>query len=158
MEEAENQKFYLTKEGLKKLKKEYEDLKKIRMAKTKGEAPNILESEDINPDYLSFKEDIDLLENRLEELDIALRNCQIIKKPKGQSAQFVDLGATVDVEINGNRNEFTLVGTFEANPELGKISKESPVGRALIGHKAGDEIEISYPSKARYKIKKVRYI
>lgn len=156
--ETESQKFYLTKEGLKELKKEYEDLKKIRIAKTKDEAPSILESEDINPEYLSFKEDIDLLESRLLDLENILKHAEIIKKPKGKKAELIDLGATVDIEINGKENEFTLVGTFEANPELGKISNESPVGRALIGRKAGDEVEVSFPVKRRYKIRKVKYI
>jgi len=155
---AENQKFYLTKEGLKELKKEYEDLKKIRMAKTKGEAPSILESEDINPEYLSFKEDVDLLEVRLADLENILKNSEIIKKPKGEKAKIVGLGATVNVEVNGEKDEFILVGTFEANPVSGKISNESPVGKALLGHRAGDEIEVSSPMKARYKIKKVKYI
>ena len=154
---TENQKFYLTREGLKELKKEYENLKKIRMAKTKGEAPSILESEDINPEYLSFKEGVDLLEVRLADLENVLKNSEIIKKPKGEKAKIIGLGATVSVEINGNKNEFILVGTFEANPALGKISDQSPVGKALRGHKIGDEIEVSSPVKARYKIKEVRY-
>ena len=49
------------------------------------------------------------------------------------------------------------MGTLEANPELGKISNESPVGKALLGHKAGDEIVINSPQKISYKIKNVRY-
>ena len=156
--EKEEQKFYLTEEGLEELQKEYEDLKKIRRAKIKGQAPSILESEDVNPEYLSYKEDIELLENRLAELENDLRNCQIIKKPKGKNLKLVDLGATIEIETGHDKKEFTLVGTFEANPESGKISNESPVGRALLGHKEGDEVEISAPIKKRYKIKKIRYI
>jgi len=155
--ELENQKFYITKEKMEELEKEFDILKKIRFAKTKGEAPNIWESEDLNPEYLSFREDIDLLEARLLELENILKNVVLIKKPQGEKAKFVDLGAVVDVEIDGDKDEFTIVGTLEANPSIGKISNESPVGRALIGHKPGDEVVISSPIKSIYKIKKIRY-
>ncbi len=155
--DTENRKFYLTKHGLEELKKEYEDLKKIRMAKTKGEAPNIWESEDLNPDYISFKEDIELLENRLSELENILKNSEMIRKPSGRKAEIVGLGATVLVEVDGDKDEFTLVGSYEANPVLGKISNNSPVGKALMGHKIGDEITISSPIKSVYKIKKIKY-
>ncbi len=56
MEERTN--FYLTKEGLKQIKKEYEDLKKLRVAKVKDDVPGLLESEDLNPDYIAFQEDL----------------------------------------------------------------------------------------------------
>ena len=156
--ETENQKFYFTNHGLKELKKEYETLRKIKLAKIKGEAPSILESEDVNPEYLSFKEDVELLEARLEELEEFIKNAEIIKKPKGEKAEIIDLGAVVDIEIEGKKNEFLLVGSYEADPDSGKISNRSPVGKALIGHKAGDEIEVSTPIKKLYKIKKVKYI
>jgi len=155
--EIENQKFYLTKEGLKEIEKEYETLKKIRHAKTNEEAPSIWESEDLNPDYLSFREDLEMLETRLAELENILKNTVIIKKPSGEKVNFVDLGAVVDVEIDGDKDEFMIVGTLEANPILGRISNESPVGKALIGHKAGDEVVISSPVKTIYKIKKIKY-
>jgi len=155
--ELENQKFYITKEKMEELEKEFDILKKIRFAKTKGEAPNIWESEDLNPEYLSFREDIDLLEARLLELENILKNVVLIKKPQEEKAKFVDLGAVVDVEIDGDKDEFTIVGTLEANPSIGKISNESPVGRALMGHQSGDEVIISSPIKSIYKIKKIRY-
>lgn len=155
--EIENQKFYLTKHGLEELKKEYEDLRKIRMAKTKEEAPNIWESEDLNPDYISFKEDIDLLETRISELENVLKNSEVIKKPLGKKADEISLGATIFVEIDGDKDEFTLVGSYEANPTIGKISHHSPVGKSLLGHKAGDEVIISSPIKSIYRIKKIKY-
>ena len=155
--ETENQKFYLTKDGLEEIKSEYETLKKIRMAKTKEEAPNIWESEDLNPDYISFKEDIDLLETRLVELENVIKNSEIIKKPIGEQAGLIGLGATVEFQMNGENDKFTLVGTIEANPDLGKISNESPVGKILMGHKIGDEITVNSPAKIIYKIQKIKY-
>lgn len=154
---AENEKFYLTKTGLEELKKEYEVLHGIRIAKNKSEAPNILESQDLNPEYLSFKEDIELLETRLAELENVIRNAVLIEKPPGERRDIVDLGARVTVESGKEKAEFTIVGTFEANPASGKISNESPVGRALVGHRPGDEIIISSPIKTIYKIKEVKY-
>ncbi|MDP2910206.1 MAG: GreA/GreB family elongation factor [bacterium] len=153
----DQKKFYLTKKGLEDLKKEHEILKSLRSAKTKGEAPKIWESEDLNPEYLSFQEDLEFLETRLAELENILDNFSLIKKPLGERLDLVDLGATVTVQVNDAKDEFIIVGTLEANPALGKISDESPVGHALLGSKVGDEIVISSPVKTIYKIKKIRY-
>lgn len=153
----EEKKFYLTKKGLEELKKEYEVLKKLRTAKTKGEAPKIWESEDLNPEYLSFQEDLDFLETRIAELENILENFSLIKKPGKKNLNTVNLGATVTVQVNKQEDEFTVVGTLEANPALGKISDESPVGSVLLGHKVGDEVAVSSPIKTIYKIKKIRY-
>ncbi len=151
-------KIYLTREGLERLKREYEELKKLKLAKTKGERPEILHSEDLNPEYLTFQEDLNFLELRVAELDYILKNSQIIKIPPKAKQNIVDLGATVTLEdTNGAVNEFTLVGTLEANPSEGKISLESPVGKALLGRKIGEEVVITSPIRVVYKIKKIRY-
>ena len=154
---TEAKKFYLTKKGLDDLKKEYQALKNLRSAKTKGEAPKIWESEDLNPEYLSFQEDLDFLETRLTELENILENFALIKKPGKKSLDAVNLGATVTVQVHGEKDEFVIVGTLEANPALGRISDESPVGKALLGSKTGDEITVSSPIKTVYKIKKIKY-
>jgi transcription elongation factor GreA len=153
----EQNKYFLTKKGLEELKKEYKILKELRNAKTKDETPNVLESEELNPEYLSFQEDLELLETRLVELENVLENFVLIKKPDKSEADKINLGAVVTVQINDQKNEFMLVGTLEANPDLGKISDESPVGQALLGHKIGDEIIISSPNKTVYKIKNIKY-
>ncbi len=153
----EEKKFYLTKEGLERLKREYFDLKELKLAKTKGESPKILHSEDLNPEYLAFQEDLSFLEIRLAELENTLKNAEIIKSPKKERQNTVDLGATVSVEVDGQNDEFTLVGSLEANPSVGKISNESPVGKALLGHRAGDKVIVSSPIQTAYKIKKIRY-
>ena len=149
--------FYLTKKGIKDLEAEYQSLKKIRMMKTQNKVPEIWESEDLNPEYLSFREDLDLLEARMAELENVLKNSVIIKKPSKEKLKIVGLGATVRVKVGGEKGDFIIVGTLEANPALGKISNESPVGRALLGHKVGDEVVVSSPVKTIYKIQKVKY-
>ncbi len=151
-------KFYLTKEGLERIKKESEILKNLRSAKIKGEVPKILESEDLNPEYLSFQEDLNLLETRIMEIENVLKNAEIIKSPPKDKQNIIDVGAKILVEVDGEKDEFTIVGTLEANPSLGRISNESPVGKALIGHKKGDEIIVSSPIKTIYKIKKIKYL
>lgn len=154
----EERKFYLTEEGLERIKKEYKDLRELRMAKAKGEVPKILQSEDVNPEYLSFQEDIGFLESRITELDYILKNAELIKVPSKDKQNIVDVGATVTLqEPDGSLNEFMIVGTLEANPSGGRISSESPVGKALIGHKVGEEIVITSPIKVPYKIKKIKY-
>lgn len=154
---VEEKKFYLTKEGLEKLKKEYKYLKELRLAKIKGESPQILHSEDVNLEYFAFREDLSFLESRIFEIEHIFKNYQLIKIPPKEKRNIVNLGATVVVEVDGQEDEFQIVGTLEANPALGKISNESPVGKALLGHKVGDEVCVSSPIKTIYKIKKIKY-
>lgn len=153
----ETDKFYLTKEGLEKLKEEYERLKEIRALKIKGEVPDILHSEEINPEYLSFQQDMDLLEGRIAELENIFKNAVLIKPPPKSEQDRVSLGATVLVEVNGKLDEFMIVGSLEANPSIGKISDQSPVGKALLGKKVGEAVLISSPIKIVYKIKEIKY-
>ena len=154
---VEEKKFYLTKEGLEKIKKDYNDLKTLRVAKIKGEIPKIWQSEDLNPEYLNFQEDLSFLEARLNELKYVLKNAVLIKAPAKDKQKLVDLGATVLVETEGQSDEFTIVGSLEANPSLGKISNESPVGKVLLGHRVKDEVMVSSPIRTIYKIKKIKY-
>lgn len=152
------EKFYLTKKGLEKIKKEYQDLKELKLAKIRGEeAPQILHSEDLNPEYLAFQEDISFLETRIVELENVLKNTELIKAPPKTRQDIVNLGATVLIETDGQKDELTLVGSLEADPFIGKVSNESPVGKSLLGHKVGDKVEISLANKVNYKIKEIKY-
>jgi transcription elongation factor GreA len=151
-------KFYLTQQGLERLKKEYQILKKVVQAKLNGkEIPPVFESEDINPEFLSLQEEVGFLESRLRDLEFILNNVEIIKPPPPQLQNVVNLGATVTLEVNGQIQEFQLVGSLEANPSLRKISVESPLGKALLGKKVGEEVILQFPQKVVYKITKIRY-
>ena len=155
---AKEEKFYLTKEGLEKIKKHYNDVKNLKLSKTKGEIPKIWYSEDLNPEYLSFQEDLSLFESRITELEYILKNAYFISTPKKENQNIVSLGATVTLEEqDGSINEFMIVGSLEANPGEGKISSESPVGKVLLGRKIGEEVTITSPIKVVYKIKKIKY-
>lgn len=151
------QRFYLTKEGLEKIKKEYEDLRAIKRSKTQGETPKFFHSDDLDPEYLSLQDDLGLLETKIADLEYIIKNAKLIKPPQKSKRNTVQLGAKILVDIDGAKDEFTIVGTLEANPSLGRISNESPVGKALLGHKIGDEVIVSSPIKTVYKIKKIKY-
>lgn len=155
---ANEKKFYLTKEGLEKIKKEYEDLKALRLEKIKEKRPEILHSQDLNPEYFVFQQDLDQLELRISELKNVLENVEIITAPPKKEQSIVHLGATVTLQEEEKINEFMIVGSLEANPSEGKISSESPVGKALLGKKKGEEVVITSPIKVVYKIKKIRYL
>lgn len=149
--------FYITKEKLKELKREYEELIELEHRKNIGEFPKVFESEDLNPEFISFHEDLSFLKSRISELDNILGHYELIKKPLKEQQNIIGLGAKVKISVDGKKDEFMLVGTLEANPALGKISNESPVGKVLLGHKAGDEVIVSSPIKTIYKIKQIKY-
>lgn len=150
--------FYITKDKLHELKKEHEELLEIERKKAIGqEAPKILESEDLNPEFVSFQEDVGFLRSRIDELKDILEHHELIKNPPKEKRGVVGLGAKVRIEVDGEKDEFVVVGTLEANPALGKISNESPVGRAILGHRVGDEVTVSSPTKITYKIKNIKY-
>jgi len=155
---TKEKKFYLTKEGLEKIKRECKDLKDLKSFKTKGEMPKIWHSEDLNPEYLSFQEDLSFLETRIAELEYILKSAELIKVPPKEKQNIINLGAQVIVEVDGQTDEFEIVGTLEANPAIGKISNESPVGKILLGHQVGDEVIVSSPITTTYKIKKIKYL
>jgi len=150
--------FYITKEKLHELKKEYEELLDFEHKKSLGqEVPKILESDDLNPEFVSFQEDVGFLRSKIDELKNILEHHEVIKKPTKDKLGIIGLGAKVKIDINGRKDEFVITGTLEANPALGKISNESPVGRALLGHKTGDTVVVDSPVKIIYKIKNIKY-
>ena len=120
-------------------------------------APKIFESEDLNPEFVSFQEDVGFLRSRIDELKNIIERHELIKSPSKDKRGVIGLGAKVRIDVDGQKDEFVIVGTLEANPALGKISNESPVGKALLGHKIGDEIVVFSPVKTTYKIKGIKY-
>ena len=149
---------YLTKQGLEKIKKRYQELRKIRKYKVKGEIPQSFHSEEISSEYLVFQEDLNFLEDKIAKLKQVLRNTKLIKPPSKTEQNVVNLGAEVLLETkDGQVNLFRIAGSLEANPSLGVISDESPLGKVLLGHKIGDEVVVQTATKIAYKIKKIKY-
>ncbi|MFZ2390314.1 MAG: transcription elongation factor GreA [Minisyncoccales bacterium] len=148
--------FYLTKEGLEKIKKEYEDLRSLQRNEILESAPSMLEGDALNPDYSFYKENLEELEKRIEELDNILKNYKIIRKPGKSEQDKVSLGAKVILK-NGSttHEEYKIVGTLEADPFKGLISNESPLGMSFIGKKVGESV--SFNGNNHYKILKIQY-
>jgi len=112
--------FYLTQEGLARIKAEYDSLKKLRQSMLSGEdIPEALHSEELNPEYVHLHEDLNFLESKISEFEFVLKNYKPIKSLKG----VVDIGSTVTVDIGGDESNFTIVETLEASPSIGRISK-----------------------------------
>lgn len=149
------EKIYLTKQGFEKVQQRYENYKKARHNIINGDnsIPEVLHSEELNPDFVDFQQDLNFVESKIAELEYIIKHYEPIKPKKG----LVDVGAVVTVESNGKENEFTIVDAVEANPMSGFISKESPVGKALIGNKEGDKVSLA-SSNLTYKIKKINYL
>ncbi len=144
--------FHLTKEGITDLENEHEELVAQRgpiaeRIKTAREFGDLSE----NAEYSAARQEQEKLENRIAEIENILQNYTLIKKPKGDSK--VQLGSNVKLKSGSKSKEFQVVGTVEADPLNGKISDESPIGKALMGKKVGEEVEIVTPAEtATYKV------
>jgi len=153
-----SKKFYLTKKGFKKLRQKYSKLvESLKKLKKEDKVPKLLHSEDPNPEYLSFQEDLNFLEARISKIEKALTNAELIEKPPEDQQDQVRVGATVTVEVNGETDEFTIVGSAEAAPSKGKISNECPVGQVLLGSEVGDQVTVNSKVETTYKVKEIRY-
>lgn len=149
------EKHYLTEEGLEELKEERERLQEERQEKLDGDVPEVLHSEDLNPEFSDFRREMYLLEKRLGELEEILSNAEVIEPPEDKNK--VDLGARVTVKAHDQEDVFEIVDPLESDPDHGKISNESPVGKALMEQKEGDEVTVSSRVETVYKIKNIEY-
>jgi transcription elongation factor GreA len=148
---------YLTPEGEANLKKELADLKGPQRQALAKRLRDAIQMGDLseNADYHKAKEDQAFLEGRVQELEYVLSKA-IIKEDDGFRDK-VEIGLKVTVQEEGFDPEvYSMVGAKEADSRNGKISYESPFGRALMGHKVGDEVEAETPGgKIRLKILKI---
>ncbi len=138
-------KYYLTAEGLSKLKEELDYLINERRQEIIERIQEAVAHGDLseNADYAQAKEEQAFVEGRIQELEEMIRNAEIITHTEGDQ---VSIGSTVKVSIDGKEYEYTIVGSNEANPREGKISNESLVGRAILGRKKGDKVEVATPA------------
>lgn len=132
---------HLTAEGKKDLEKELEELiakrpeiaEKIATARAFGDLSE-------NEEYSSARNEQKLTENRILEIQDILKNAKVIK---GGKKSTVSLGVGVKLDLGGRKVEYTVVGATEADPLNGKISNESPIGKAIMGHKEGETLEFN---------------
>jgi len=145
---------YLSREGLKKLKEELERRKgsraeisqKIQEAKALGDISE-------NAEYQEALSIQSFNEGKIMELEEILRQAEVVSGEGNHRHEAVEVGAQVRVESKFGNQQFTIVGSSEAEPTKGFISNESPLGRAFMGHKKGEEVEVETPKgRAKYKI------
>ena len=139
---------YLTEEGAEQLKRELEQLKGPGREEMAERLRAAIEGGDLseNADYHKAKEDQGFLEGRIQELKYLLENAKIIDRTNGDKG-VVDLGVTVTIqEADYPPDTYLVVGAAEANPQIGRISNESPIGKALMGRKEGDTVSVQTPS------------
>jgi transcription elongation factor GreA len=150
------QQTYLTPEGEAKLKAELAELTGRRREELAQRLRSAIQMGDLseNADYHKAKEDQAFLEGRIQELEAALRTAVIIEKKYGDT---VTVGSSVTIqEKNFSPETYYVVGAKEADPRNGRISNESPIGRALMDHKVGDVVETETPDgKIALKILKI---
>lgn len=145
----------LTPEGLEKLKNELNQLKttgrkaivaRIKAAKELGDLSE-------NAEYDDARNEQSFIEGRIQELEAMIMNARVITH---HSSSTVQLGSSVTVIVDGDDETYEIVGATESDPAAGKISSESPIGAALIGHKVGDSVRITTPGgEASYAVKKI---
>lgn len=136
----------LTPQGLTALQQELDELVTKRRPEVILRVKHARELGDLreNADYEAARREQSFLEGRITELERVLRNAVVIT---AQDSGVVHLGSRVEVEVEGERTTLHIVGSSEADPASGRISDASPVGRALLGHRAGDEVEVQTPGR-----------
>jgi len=154
-----NDELLLTKDGLEKLEKELNHLRDVKRKEVAVRIKEAISYGDItdNSEYEDAKNEQAFIEGRIITLEKMLRRSRLLEKDEN-SDRHVVLGSTVqlrDLDLN-EVYEYTIVSTAEADPTEKKISNESPVGKALMGHAAGDQVEIKVPAGTfKYKIEDV---
>lgn len=150
---------YLTAEGAEELRRELNMLVNIRRPELALRLKEAVAMGDLkeNADYHDTREQLGMLDGRIQRLEAILRDAVIIEND-GVS-EYVRIGATVTIREEGTSEDetYTIVGPAEANPAIGRISQKSPIGAALMGHKKGDTVRVETPAGITvFKIRKVQ--
>jgi transcription elongation factor GreA len=137
---------YVSAEGLKKLQAELDELRTAKRAEVAERIHAAMEFGDYseNSELEQAKNDQAFLEGRIMTLEQTIKNAQLIDEKTKH--EIVEIGSHVTVESDGSKEKYTIVGSAEAEPAKGKISNESPVGRALMGHRPGETVKMTVPA------------
>jgi transcription elongation factor GreA len=137
---------YLSRDGADKLRAELEELTNTRRTEIAQRIHDAKEHGDLseNAEYEDAKNEQAFVEGRIQTLEALIKNATIIDE--NHSTDHVQVGSTVKVDGDEGKETFTIVGSAEAKPASGKISNESPVGRALLGRKKGDKVSVKVPA------------
>jgi len=140
---------YLTKEGFERLQKELDYLRTTKRAEVAERLRDALEGGELieNAELEAAKNEQSFVEGRIKELEILLSNAHLIEQ--NGSTDIVQVGSKVKVQEDGyDPEEYVIVGAAEADPRLGRISNESPLGKALLNQKSGDKVKVEAPGGA----------
>jgi transcription elongation factor GreA len=143
-----NKPVYLSREGLERLRAELQELVEVRRPEIAARIQEAKGHGDLteNAEYEEAKNEQAFVEGRIQQLEALIKSAQIIDD-EPRSSDHVQIGSTVVVrDQDGNEQTFTIVGWAEARPSEGKISNESPVGRALLGRRQGDQVVVRVPA------------
>jgi transcription elongation factor GreA len=144
----DTKKIYLTKEGLGELKKEYEELTNVKRPDILERVSQARSMGDLseNAEYVAAREELSFIDGRVDELDELIKQAVLIQESHVKGNHVVKLGSTVTLHFKGKKEVFTVVGEWEADPKEKKISHESPLGKALLGKKIGEKVEVEAPA------------
>lgn len=150
---------FLTKEGYQKLQDELDYLRTGKREEVAARLHEAMEGGELieNAEYEAAKNEQAFVEGRIQELDLLLATARVIED-NGQVKKndAIQVGTKVTIkEGNFEAETFTIVGAAEANPREGKISNESPIGKAILGHKIGDIVKVETPAGV-YNVKIVK--
>ncbi len=140
---------FLTREGFQRLQEELEHLRTVKRQEVAHRLREAMEDGgdmgvDLDAEYEAAKNEQAFVEGRIQELEIILANARVIQATGER--EVVEVGATVTIQEGENQPEvYTVVGRAEANPREGRISNESPLGRALMDHRAGETVKVEAP-------------
>lgn len=138
---------FLTRQGFQKLQEELEYLRTVKRQEVASRLHEAMEGGELIEDaeYEAAKNEQAFVEGRIQELEILLANARVIEER--EKSDVAQVGSTVTIQEEGGAPEvYTIVGPVEADPRYGTISNESPLGRAIIGHRANDVVRVDAPA------------
>ena len=141
-----NKPSYLSREGLERLRAELDEMVGTRRVEVAQRIHDAKEHGDLteNAEYEDAKNEQAFVEGRIQALESMIKNASIIEEH--HVTEHVQIGSMVTVDSEDGKETFTIVGSAEAKPAQGRISNESPVGRALLGRRKGDKVVVKAPT------------
>jgi len=150
---------FLTKEGFQKLQEELDHLRTVKRQEVAERLHEAMEGGELieNAEYEAAKNEQAFVEGRIQELEMLLATARVIEEDeKNHKNGLIVVGSTVTIQEQGYDAEtYTIVGAAEANPREGKISNESPIGKAILNHQVGETVHVETPS-GTYKVKIIK--
>ncbi len=151
---------FLTKEGFQKLQEELDLLRTTKRQEVAERLHEAMEGGELieNAEYEAAKNEQAFVEGRIQDLEILLASARVIEDNGHDKNHNIQVGSKVTIKETGfDAETYVIVGAAEANPREGKISNESPIGKAILGHRAGEEVMVETPG-GTFKVKIVKVV